>query len=90
MALPLGLSKAQEELIRQAVVELARWVAGQHVAAYVGASQRFSFFDRGAGNWRFGQVVARAVEHPDDFAIVAPAAAWAIHAIRAAEEALPR
>jgi hypothetical protein len=55
---------------------------------YDKASGRFSFFDRGAANWLFGQVVASVVGRQGDFAIVAPAAAWAIHAIRAADEAV--
>lgn len=53
---------------------------------YGKARGRFSFFDRSAANWLFGHVVAMVVDRPEDFAIVAPAAAWAIHAIRAADE----
>ena len=90
MALPLELTEAQEDEIRRAAVALARWVAGQDVADYAAVSQRFSFFDQGAANWRFGQLVAAQLERPGDFAIVAPAAAWAIHAIKAAEEASRR
>jgi hypothetical protein len=55
---------------------------------YDASSGRFSFFDRRAANWLFGHVVAMIVGHPGDFAFVAPAAAWAIHAIKAAEEAV--
>jgi hypothetical protein len=84
------------------VVVFAGWVAGSPeaeralaldeqersaLALYAQARGRFSFFDRGAANWLFGHVVAMILGRPRDFAIVAPAAAWAIHAIRAAEEA---
>lgn len=90
MALPIELTEAQEDAIRQAAVALAGWVAGRDVADYAAVSQRFSFFDQGAANWRFGQIVAQLVDRPGDFAIVAPASAWAIHAIKAAEEAARR
>jgi hypothetical protein len=53
---------------------------------YGQARGRFSFFDRSAANWLFGHVIAMVMDRPEDFAIVAPAAAWAIHAIRAADE----
>jgi len=58
------------------------------IVLYDEASGRFSFFDRRAANWLFGQIVASIVGRQGDFAIVAPAAAWAIHAIRAADEAV--
>jgi len=55
---------------------------------YEASTGRFSFFDRRTANWLFGHVVAAVVGRGGDFAVVAPAAAWAIHAIKAAEEAL--
>jgi hypothetical protein len=57
------------------------------MAAYEVAPERFSFFNRRGANWLFGQIVARIVGHPGDWAVAAPAAAWAIHAIKAADEA---
>jgi hypothetical protein len=57
------------------------------LAAYEAAPERFSFFNRRAANWLFGQQVAEVVGPAGDWAVAAPAAAWAIHAIKAADEA---
>jgi hypothetical protein len=57
------------------------------LAAYEAAPERFSFFNRRAANWLFGQQVAQVVGRAGDWAVAAPAAAWAIHAIKAADEA---
>ena len=57
------------------------------LADYDAAPERFSFFNRRAANWRFGQRIAETVGHRDDWSVAAPAAAWAIHAIKAADEA---
>jgi hypothetical protein len=57
------------------------------LAAYEAAPERFSFFNRRAANWVFGQVVAGVVGRGGDWAVAAPAAAWAIHVIKAADEA---
>jgi hypothetical protein len=57
------------------------------LAAYEAAPERFSFFNRRGANWLFGQEVARIVGRAGDWAVAAPAAAWAIHAIKAADEA---
>jgi hypothetical protein len=56
------------------------------LAAYEAAPERFSFFNRRAANWLFGQAVASLAGRPGDWAVAAPAAAWAIHAIKAADE----
>jgi hypothetical protein len=55
---------------------------------YEGSPERFSFFNRRAANWLFGQRLAAIVGHPGDWSVAAPAAAWAIHAIKAADEAV--
>jgi hypothetical protein len=55
------------------------------LAAYEAAPERFSFFNRRAANWLFGQAVAQVVGSPGDWAVAAPAAAWAIHAINAVD-----
>jgi hypothetical protein len=57
------------------------------LAAYEAAPERFSFFNRRGANWLFGQEVATAAGQAGDWAVAAPAAAWVIHAIRAADEA---
>ena len=57
---------------------------------YRAASQRFSFLDHRAANWVFGEEIARVLTRDGDFAITAPAAAWAIHALKAVDEAMPR
>ena len=57
------------------------------LVAYEAAPERFSFFNRRGANWLFGQEVAAAVGRAGDWAVAAPAAAWAIHAIKAADEA---
>jgi hypothetical protein len=56
------------------------------LAAYEAAPERFSFFNRRGANWLFGQNVARVVGRAGDWAVAAPAAAWAIHAINAVGE----
>ena len=55
------------------------------LAAYTAAPERFSFFNRRAANWLFGQALAQTVGRGGDWAVAAPAAAWAIHAINAAD-----
>ncbi len=57
---------------------------------YRASSQRFSFLDHRAANWIFGEEVARVFTRGGDFAITAPAAAWAIHALKAVDEAVQR
>ena len=55
------------------------------LAAYEAAPERFSFFNQRAANWLFGQEVAQVVGRAGDWAVAAPAAAWAIHAINASD-----
>jgi hypothetical protein len=55
------------------------------LAGYEAAPERFSFFNRRAANWVFGQAVAAILGRGGDWAVAAPAAAWAIHAINAAD-----
>ena len=52
------------------------------VRLYRATGQRYAYFDRRAANWLFGHVVSTIVGRPHDFAVVAPVAAWAIHALR--------
>lgn len=49
------------------------------------ARGRFSFYGTDAANWVFGRAIAAALDADGDFAIVAPAAAWAIHALTEVE-----
>ncbi len=64
----LGVDRADESFLRD-------------LAA---ARGRFSFYDTRAANWVFGRALATAMGFADDFAYVAPAAAWAIHALNEA------
>ena len=84
-------SPQREKLIQDAAIDLdiqpTEW---EMLARYQKASQRFSFMDHRAANWVFGEGIARILSKPDDFSISAPAAAWAIHALKAVDAAIPR
>jgi len=74
---------------RAAVLDARRQVGVDHAdETFLGelsvARGRFSFYDTRAANWVFGQALAAAIGFKDDFAYVAPAAAWAIHALNEA------
>lgn len=56
------------------------------LARLEGSAGRFSFYDRRAANWIFGAEVAAIVGRARDWSVAAPAAAWAIHALNAADE----
>lgn len=80
---------APDARLQGAQVELAvDAVEVEALDLYESSPERFSFFNRWAANWLFGQIVAAVVGRPGDWAVAAPAAAWAIHAIKAADEAV--
>lgn len=84
-------SHEREVLIRNAARELEIQACEMEMLdRYRKASQRFSFMDHRAANWVFGEEVARILAKPGDFSISAPAAAWAIHALKAVDVAVPR